>query len=142
MELELKSAIPELEQDWRELWGLYLTFYKSSKPESVYAASWSRILDTDSPMHSVLAYADGKAVGLTNFLYHTSFWEEEDRCYLNDLYVRPDTRGLGAGEALIQATVDHAKSQNVGIVYWTTANDNAVARGLYDKVAQLTPFIK
>jgi len=79
---------------------------------------------------------------LTNFLYHTSFWEVEDRCYLNDLYVRPDTRGLGAGEALIQATVDHANTQGVDIVYWTTAGDNAVARGLYDKVARLTPFIK
>jgi len=43
---------------------------------------------------------------------------------------------------LIQATVDHAKSNGVNIVYWTTARDNAVARGLYDKVANLTPFIK
>jgi len=27
-------------------------------------------------------------------------------------------------------------------VYWTTARDNVIARGLYDKVAKLTPFIK
>ena len=142
MELELKTARPEMEQDWHGLWEMYFAFYGTNKPESVYAASWARILDSQSPMHSVLAYADGRAIGLTNFLYHTSFWEEEDRCYLNDLYVRDDIRGSGAGAALIQATVDHAKSNGVDIVYWTTARDNAVARGLYDKVATLTPFIK
>jgi GNAT superfamily N-acetyltransferase len=142
MELQLKIASPEIEQDWRRLWEAYLAFYKTSKPEEVYAASWTRILDADAPMHSILAYADDQAVGLTNFLYHTSFWDVEDRCYLNDLYVNPDARGLGAGEALIQATVDHAKSNDVNIVYWTTARDNTVARGLYDKVSTLTPFIK
>jgi ribosomal protein S18 acetylase RimI-like enzyme len=142
MELQLKPASHEMEADWRRLWTLYLEFYETTKPEDVYAASWARILDNDSPMHSVLAYSQGKAVGLTNFLYHTSFWEKEDRCYLNDLYVDPAARGLGAGEALIQATVEHAHAQGVGIVYWTTANDNSVARGLYDKVAKLTPFIK
>jgi GNAT superfamily N-acetyltransferase len=142
MKLELKTATPAMEQDWRELWGKYLAFYKTSKPEEVYAASWARILSANAPMHSVLAYADGRAVGLVNFLYHSSFWEEEDRCYLNDLYVSEGARGLGAGEALIKATVDHAKANGVGIVYWTTARDNAVARGLYDKVSTLTPFIK
>jgi ribosomal protein S18 acetylase RimI-like enzyme len=142
MELQLKTAIPALEQDWRVLWTEYLAFYDTQKPEAVYAATWARIIDAHSPMHSVLAYAGDKVVGLTNFLYHTSFWEAEDRCYLNDLYVRPDTRGLGAGKALIDATVNHATSQGVEIVYWTTARDNVIARGLYDKVAKLTPFIK
>lgn len=142
MELQLKPASQDMEADWRRLWGLYLEFYKTSKPEEVYAASWARILDDNAPMYSVLAYAKGQAVGMTNFLYHTSFWEQEDRCYLNDLYVDPDARGLGAGEALIKATQEHANARGVNIVYWTTANDNTVARGLYDKVATLTPFIK
>lgn len=142
MELQLKTPTPQMEQDWRNLWAQYLAFYKTNKPEAVFAASWARILDNSSPMHAVIAYQGDKAVGLTNFLYHNSFWEVEDRCYLNDLYVHPDAHGLGAGEALINATVAHAKTQGVGIVYWTTAHDNTVARGLYDKVAQLTPFIK
>jgi len=142
MPLELRAATPAMEEDWRRLWGLYLAFYKTTKPPEVYAATWARILDPDAPLHSVLAFDDGKAVGLTNFLYHSSFWEVEDRCYLNDLYVSADARGMGAGEALIQATVDHATTQGVNIIYWTTARDNAVARGLYDKVAKVTPFIK
>lgn len=142
MSIELKPASLEMESDWRRLWGLYLEFYETNKPEEVYASAWARILDPQSPMYSIMAFADGKAVGLTNFLYHSSFWDLEDRCYLNDLYVHSDARGLGAGEALIKATVDHAHAQNVSHVYWTTARDNTVARGLYDRVAILTPFIK
>lgn len=142
MALEIQNATPTMEQDWRRLWRAYLNFYHAERDETSYASAWARIMDPSEKMHSVLAFVDGTAVGLSNFLYHDSFWEPEQRCYLNDLYVDPDARGHGAGEALIGATVAHAKDAGAAQVYWTTARDNTAARGLYDKVANLTPFIK
>ena len=65
MELELKTARPEMEQDWHGLWEMYLAFYGTNKPESVYAASWARILDSQSPMHSCLLYTFYAADDLT-----------------------------------------------------------------------------
>ncbi len=88
----------------------------------------------ETPEHGV--------VGIVNFLYHRYFWGPENRIYLNDLYVRPDVRGTGAGKAMIDAVVDHAKEHGCEQVWWFTAGDNAVARKLYDGVATLSPFVK
>lgn len=131
------------EAAWRSLWADYLAFYKTTREEDVYAESWRRILDPDVGMFSMVAETpkDG-VVGIVNFLYHTSFWEKENRIYLNDLYVRPEIRGTGAGKAMIDAVVAHAKQHKCSQVWWMTANDNAVARKLYDGVATLAPFVK
>ena len=142
MALEIKLAAPADETEWRRLWHDYLAFYEAERPKAVYDASWARILDPDSELFCYLAHFDGRIIGLSNFLYHASFWEAEERCYLNDLYVDPDIRGTGAGAALIEATFEHSKARGAAQLYWTTAHDNTVARGLYDKVATLTPFIK
>jgi len=140
--LVVKLARPEDEAEWRRLWKAYLAFYETERSDAVYDASWARIMDEGSKLFCYLAHLDGKTIGLSNFLYHDSFWEAEDRCYLNDLYVDPEVRGSGAGAALIEATYAHAKSCGASQLYWTTAHDNEVARGLYDKLANLTPFIK
>ena len=142
MGLEIRLAEPSDESEWRRLWKAYLAFYETDRPSEVFDTSWARILDPDWPMYSYLAHLDGKTIGLSNFLYHDSFWEAEKRCYLNDLYVDPDIRGSGAGAGLIEATYEHMKTHGAAQLYWTTAHDNDVARGLYDKLANLTPFIK
>ncbi|MEM9716101.1 MAG: GNAT family N-acetyltransferase, partial [Pseudomonadota bacterium] len=77
-----------------------------------------------------------------NYLYHDSFWEAEQRCYLNDLIVLPSARGKGVGESLIQYVFDESQAAGASMLYWTTAHENAVARRLYDRVSDLTPFIK
>ena len=63
-------------------------------------------------------------------------------CYLEDLFVSPDARGSGAGRALI-ATVDGlgAGATACAKVYWLTAETNATARALYDRVATHTGFV-
>lgn len=140
--IKIVPAQAEHEADWRALWADYLAFYKTTRAEDVYAKSWERILDPVEPMYSFLAYDGTRAVGLTNFLYHRSFWEIPERCYLNDLIVTEEARGLGAGRALIMAVKDHAAAQGCEKLYWTTAQDNHAARALYDKLSNLTPFIK
>jgi GNAT superfamily N-acetyltransferase len=127
---------------WSGLWRKYLEFYETEVSRDVYDESWRRILDSEIPMHSALAVLDGAPVGLVNFLYHKTFWDIRDKCYLNDLYVTEAARGAGAGAALIAYVNDHAAAQGAGEVYWMTARDNATARRLYDRVAVLTPFIK
>lgn len=128
--------------DWAALWRDYLAFYDTSRPENVFRESWSRILDPDEAMFSALAFHDGKAIGLVNFLYHRSFWNIEDHCYLNDLYVDPQQRSSGTGAELIAFAKAHAEANGATQLYWLTAEDNVPARRLYDHVATQTPFIK
>ncbi len=127
---------------WSALWDKYLAFYETERGQEVKDSAWSRILDPKVPMYACLAEApDGEAVGLVNYLFHTTFWEPTEVCYLNDLYVEPAARGTGAGHALIDEVVRHSRQENQTEVYWLTAEDNAVARRLYDLVSEKTPFV-
>ena len=143
MATNVRYVTAEDEAAWRSLWADYLAFYETSREEDVYTHTWARILDPAVDMYAMVAETpEHGVVGIVNFLYHTYFWGPENRIYLNDLYVRPDVRGTGAGKAMIDAVVAHAKEHGQGQVWWLTAEDNATARKLYDGVATLAPFVK
>lgn len=128
---------------WLPLWRGYLEFYETEIPSEVTAATWQRIIDPAGPIHGIGAFADvGRLVGIVHYLFHPVTWSIADRCYLEDLFVSPDARGLGAGRALIEAVYAAADAATADQVYWLTADANATARRLYDRVAHLTPFIK
>lgn len=127
--------------DWEALWDLYLAFYETERDQTVKDTAWARIHDADEPMFSHFAVDEaGKAVGLVNFLYHRNFWQAEDVCYLNDLFVLPETRGTGAGRKLIESVTAKAQEDGITEVYWLTAKDNATAKRLYDSVVEQLPF--
>ncbi|MEO0914369.1 MAG: GNAT family N-acetyltransferase, partial [Pseudomonadota bacterium] len=88
--------------------------------------------------------AEGPAgpIGLVHFITHRHGWSIEDVVYLQDLYVSPEARGTGAGRALIEAVYEAADAQGTPSVYWLTQDFNSDARKLYDRVADVTPFIK
>jgi GNAT superfamily N-acetyltransferase len=129
--------------EWRRLWTDYLTFYEATVPEEVYQTTWTRLFtEGEFEPKGLLAFLDGKPVGLVHFLYHRSCWSVEGNCYLQDLFTDPDARGSGAGAALIEAVRAHAEVRGVANVYWMTHETNATARKLYDRVARRTGFIE
>lgn len=140
--ITLRAPQPADREAWAALWEGYLAFYGTKRDGQVFDWTWGQILSGDKDMHARLAFLEGKPVGLVHFLYHHSFWEPEPRCYLNDLFTLPEARGQGAAQTLIEAVYDHAKAAGAVQVYWLTAEDNARARALYDRVAKKTPFIK
>lgn len=139
----IRPLRPTDEADWRRLWTGYLEFYRASVPEKVYASTFARLLGDDPQDFSALvAEVDGKLRGLTHFLFHRHAWKVENVCYLQDLYVDPDARGLGLGRALIEAVYARADAAGAPSVYWLTQDFNSTARQLYDRIARVTPFIR
>lgn len=131
------------EAAWRALWTGYLDFYKSSVPEAVYASTFARLLGGDAQdFHGLVAEQDGVVVGLVHYLFHRHCWRVENVCYLQDLYADPAVRGTGVGRKLIEAVYDAADLAGAPAVYWLTQEDNSAGRRLYDRVGQLTNFIK
>ena len=53
-----------------------------------------------------------------------------------------DQRGTGVGRALIDAVYDAADDAGCPSVYWLTQEFNEVGRRLYDRIGEVTPFIK
>ncbi len=128
---------------WRSLWRGYLTFYRTSLSDAVYASTWDRLMgDGYYDARGLIAERNGRAVGLAHYYFQRHGWRVEDVTYLQDLYAEPEARGSGVGRALIEAVYAAADEAGCPTVYWTTEHDNDVARRLYDRVATVTKFIK
>lgn len=128
---------------WDPLWQGYLAFYGIELPAPVTEETWRRLLAPEVDMHGLCAAEEtGRVVGIVHYLYHPVTWSIEDRCYLEDLFVVDDARGLGAGRALIEAVYAAADERGAAQVYWLTQDFNEPARLLYDRIATLTSFIK
>ena len=141
--LKIRSLQSADETDWRRLWRAYLEFYETEVPEEVYATLFERLLGDDpQDFHGLIAEVDGKPVGLTHYLFHRHGWKIENVCYLQDLYADPDVRGTGIGRALIEAVYRAADAEGAPSVYWLTQDFNTEARKLYDRIGQVSPFIK
>lgn len=131
------------EMSWRALWKSYLAFYDTVVSEEIYETTFARLIDLQRPMQTcIVAEVNGELVGLVHVIYHAHNWRIEEVCYLQDLYVAPQARGEGVGRALIYAVYEMADANGTPSVYWLTQDINTQARTLYDRVAQLTPFIK
>ncbi|NIY72716.1 GNAT family N-acetyltransferase [Marivivens donghaensis] len=143
MTLAIRPLRAEDEAVWRKLWSEYLVFYESGVTEEVYAATFKRLIDpARTQQNALVAEQGGEVIGFVHYIYHAHNWKVEDVCYLQDLYVNADVRGTGAGRALIEAVYAAADANGTPTVYWMTQDFNENARKLYDRIGQLTPFIK
>ncbi len=139
--------IRKLEADdfegWKSLWDGYLTFYENPVQQSQVNELWERLLMDDPELFCYVAINDNdQLIGLVHYLYHANTWTVRPKCYLQDLFVKPSARVGGSGRALIEAVYAAAKKANAVEVYWNTQEFNSIARVLYDRVGDKTPFIK
>ncbi len=130
---------------WKPLWDGYNAFYgragATALAEAVSATTWARILDPAEPVHALLAERGGRLAGLAHYIFHRSTISIAHTCYLQDLYTDPAARGQGVARALIEAVFEKARAAGAGRVYWQTHESNAVARRLYDRLAERSGFI-
>jgi GNAT superfamily N-acetyltransferase len=127
---------------WEPLWRAYLDFYRVQWSDEVANATFARIFDPLEPVHARVAERGDELIGFTRYLFQRSTWLLDPQCYLQDLYVSEAARGRGVGRALIAAVVGAAKEAGAARVFWNTHETNAVARKLYDAVAERTGFIQ
>ena len=134
MSLNIRPITKSDKFRWLELFKAYIEFYNSNLSEDQYELTWSHI-NSEYNMHGLLAEKDGRVIGLAHYIFRPDTWEVEDFCYLEDLFVDPKARGYGVGRALIKAVEQIAIKKGSKRLYWVTAEDNQVARKLYDQLA-------
>jgi GNAT superfamily N-acetyltransferase len=127
---------------WDVLWAGYLEFYETELTDEQTELTWGRLIDDEFEMHGLVAELDGELVGLAHFSFTHSSWAENRDLYLEDLFVSSKVRGQGFGKALILALDEVAREEGARKVWWETHKDNAVARRLYNSVAELSEFVK
>jgi GNAT superfamily N-acetyltransferase len=141
-QIEIRRVSADDHAAWLPLWQAYLGFYNTELPDTVSHSTWQRMLDPSEPTHAALAWADGKAIGMVNFIYHRSNWSIESSCYLQDLFVAAQTRGTGVGRQLIEFVYSTAKAEGCCKVHWLTHETNATAIQLYERIAERPGFIQ
>lgn len=128
---------------WAEMWADYNTFYGAAVSESVTTTTWARILDPMGAVNAVLATnGAGNTLGFANYILHSFTWGDRPVCLLDDLFVRPEARGKGAGRALIEHLIAEGRKEGWARLYWMTREGNETARRLYDRFTQADGFVR
>ncbi|NKX55840.1 GNAT family N-acetyltransferase [Arthrobacter sp. E918] len=78
-----------------------------------------------------VAEVDGRVEGMALWFRNFSTWEGVHGIYLEDLYVRPGTRGRGLGTELLRTLARYAVDQGYARVEWAVLNWNEPAIGFY-----------
>lgn len=83
---------------------------------------------------AVIAEEDGAAVGFALFFHNFSTWTGRQGLYLEDLYVKPEARGVGVGRALLGHLARIAVARGCGRFEWSVLDWNADAIAFYRKI--------
>ena len=82
-------------------------------------------------VEALIAEIDGVAVGSAIFCRTFSTWTGKPGFWLDDLYVRPESRGAGAGKALLVRIAALAAERGYARFEWWVLDWNEPAIGFY-----------
>lgn len=143
MTLTIRDLTPDDENEWRDLWEGYCEFYQTKLPGDITDKTWERLLDDgDKSMFCLVACDENNlATAFVNCVLHPITWSISPVCFLEDLFVDPETRNQGTAQGLISAVKDRGLEEGWLRVYWRTRRDNDIARTVYEKTADLTDWV-
>jgi GNAT superfamily N-acetyltransferase len=98
---------------------------------SVEAVSAS-LFGPDPRVFCDIAVAGGEPAGFALWFYSYSTFQAKHGIYLEDLFVRPQFRGLGLGKALLAHLATRAVEQNCGRFEWSVLDWNAPSIAFYE----------
>ena len=81
-----------------------------------------------------IAEADGTPVGFALWFYNYSTFRGRAGIYLEDLFVRPEARGVGAGKALLARLAKRCLDADLGRLEWAVLNWNTPSIEFYDSL--------
>lgn len=107
------------------------------QPEAVLATEADLLRDgfgAEKRFHCLVAELDGVAAGFALYFYSYSTWEGRAGIYLEDLFVRPEFRGLGIGKALLAHLAGIAVAAGCARLEWSVLDWNQPAIDFYHRI--------
>ena len=124
-----KNDIPSVLELIQEL----ATFEK--EPDAVVVTVDDLVRDgfSENPLFQCfVAEVDGEIIGMALYYYRYSTWKGKT-IHLEDLIVKENKRGTGAGFALYKEIIKQGKSENVRRIEWNVLDWNTPAIDFYEK---------
>ncbi|CDZ47677.1 GNAT family N-acetyltransferase [Neorhizobium galegae] len=94
----------------------------------------SSIFGETSVTRALVCEKDGVPVGMAIWFFSYSTWQARNGLYLEDLYVTPAARGLGAGKAMLKRLAQIAVENGCGRFEWSVLDWNEPAIRVYEAI--------
>jgi GNAT superfamily N-acetyltransferase len=107
------------------------------EPDAVVATEADLLRDGFGPtpaFHVLLAEWDGRTIGFALYFFTFSTWRGRQCLHLEDLFVRPELRGRGAGVALMRALAREAVAKGCPRFVWQVLDWNEPSIAFYEKL--------
>jgi GNAT superfamily N-acetyltransferase len=111
-----------------------LAVYERAPEDAVTATEAGLLRDGFGPhpfYQCLIADHDGKPAGFALYFFNYSTWRGGPGIYLEDLFVRPEMRGLGIGKTLLQRVAAAALEKGCQRVQWEVLDWNTPAVDFY-----------
>jgi ribosomal protein S18 acetylase RimI-like enzyme len=113
----------------------YCDFYEASPSDEGLEAMMRATIELPDDQAFLLVAEDGdEIVGFAACVWKWSSLRGARIVFLDDLYVRSESRGEGHADALIAACAALGKERGAAVMSWLTAPDNRRAQAVYNRV--------
>jgi GNAT superfamily N-acetyltransferase len=89
-------------------------------------------------VEALIAFADSSPVGFALYFYNFSTFLGKRGIYLEDLFVEPEYRGQGIGQALLRHLARIAKDEDCGRMEWSVLTWNQPSIDFYHRLDAVT----
>jgi GNAT superfamily N-acetyltransferase len=113
-----------------------LAIYEKAPAEVIASEEdLKKTLFNDQPRaHALLCLLNDKPIGYAVYFYNYSTWQGKYGLYLEDLYISPEFRGLGAGKKILHHLANIALENDCGRFEWSVLDWNKPAIDFYDSI--------
>ena len=98
----------------------------------------SSLFSSESTANAVICEIDNTPVGFAVYFFNYSTWLGKNGLYLEDLYISPEYRHMGAGTALLKYLANIALSKECGRFEWSVLDWNEPAIKLYQSIGAMS----
>ena len=91
-----------------------------------------------STTHAVICYLNNQPIGFAVYFFNYSTWLGKNGLYLEDLYVSPEHRNIGAGKALLKHLANIAVAKGCGRFEWSVLDWNEPAINFYKSIGAVS----
>ena len=113
-----------------------LAIYEKAENEVIATKSdiENSLFGSDSSTKAIICSMNNEPIGFAVYFFNYSTWLGKHGLYLEDLYVSPQFRGVGAGKALLKHLAGIALSKNCGRFEWSVLDWNEPAIQFYQSI--------